>query len=163
MGTLSRVTAGMILITATIVGGSMAALAVLKNTGDKKSYEIVKKVQKKLGIRQDGKFGGGTEAAVKSYQRRKDMPTVDGIVGEDTWQTMFGEHKGPYLKKGSRGKGVTELQKKLNRAKGTGLVDVDGKFGTSTEVALQKYQKARGIEPNGDLKSNSRYMMKWGK
>lgn len=36
----------------------------------------------------DGDFGGGTEAAVKAFQREADL-TVDGKVGPKTWATLF--------------------------------------------------------------------------
>uniref|UniRef100_A0A7C3WI03 Peptidoglycan-binding protein n=1 Tax=Desulfobacca acetoxidans TaxID=60893 RepID=A0A7C3WI03_9BACT len=36
----------------------------------------------------DGDFGGGTEIAVKAFQRRENL-TVDGIVGPETWGRLF--------------------------------------------------------------------------
>lgn len=36
----------------------------------------------------DGIFGGGTESAVKNFQRKNGLD-VDGIVGEDTWKKLF--------------------------------------------------------------------------
>ena len=36
----------------------------------------------------DGHFGGDTEKAVKEFQKDSNL-TVDGIVGEDTWQVLF--------------------------------------------------------------------------
>lgn len=36
----------------------------------------------------DGAFGGGTQAAVKAFQRANDL-AVDGIVGEGTWRKLF--------------------------------------------------------------------------
>lgn len=44
----------------------------------------VKKLQKALGIKVDGKFGEGTELAVKKYQRKNGL-VQDGVVGPDTW------------------------------------------------------------------------------
>lgn len=162
MGTLSRVTAGMLLITATIVAGSMSALAVLKKNSDGKSYEVVKKVQKKVGAGRDGKFGDTTERKVEDWQRRNNVTPVDGIVGEKTWQKMFGKHKGPYLRPGTGSKSdIKDLQKKLNKQRGTGTVIVDGKFGPATVTSLNKFQKSKGIEPNDDVESDTRYMLKW--
>lgn len=42
----------------------------------------------------DGSFGSGTKSAVKDYQRRKNGTmnlglTVDGVVGTNTWNTMY--------------------------------------------------------------------------
>ncbi len=43
----------------------------------------VKKLQEKLGIDADGKFGPGTEKAVKAYQEENGLK-ADGIVGPNT-------------------------------------------------------------------------------
>jgi peptidoglycan hydrolase-like protein with peptidoglycan-binding domain len=58
--------------------------------------EEVKKIQerlKALGYYRgpiDGEFGGGTEAAVKAFQKAKRL-TVEGIVGATTWKALFQE------------------------------------------------------------------------
>jgi peptidoglycan hydrolase-like protein with peptidoglycan-binding domain len=49
--------------------------------------EAVAMVQKKLGVEADGWFGPLTEAAVKDYQRSKDL-VPDGIVGPITMKAM---------------------------------------------------------------------------
>lgn len=48
----------------------------------------VKFLQKKLGLGIDGKFGAGTERAVKSFQASRGL-TADGIVGRKTWDALF--------------------------------------------------------------------------
>ncbi|WP_457621446.1 peptidoglycan-binding domain-containing protein [Persephonella sp.] len=68
--------------------------------------EEVKKIQrklKKLGYYRgpiDGIFGGGTESAVKNFQRDNGL-VVDGIVGSKTWKALFGKSikKSSILKK----------------------------------------------------------------
>lgn len=52
----------------------------------------VKKLQKLLNVlgatlEVDGKFGSGTEAAVKQFQKDQGL-VVDGIVGDNTWATL---------------------------------------------------------------------------
>jgi len=58
--------------------------------------EEVKRIQERLksdGFYKgpiDGDFGGGTEAAVKAFQKKRGL-TVDGIVGPITWSALFEE------------------------------------------------------------------------
>lgn len=44
-------------------------------------------LQQRLGISADGKFGPGTEASVKTFQRGHGL-TADGIVGPKTWSAL---------------------------------------------------------------------------
>lgn len=48
----------------------------------------VERIQRALDLTVDGNFGPGTEAAVKGYQKRKDLK-ADGMVGPSTWYMMF--------------------------------------------------------------------------
>lgn len=53
----------------------------------------VKELQKHLGFPQaqiDGKFGSGTETAVKRFQSNKGL-LADGIVGDNTWTMLLDE------------------------------------------------------------------------
>lgn len=45
---------------------------------------LVEQIQRKLGIQDDGNFGGLTEAAVRQFQRNHSL-VPDGIVGPRTW------------------------------------------------------------------------------
>ena len=49
----------------------------------------VKKLQEKLNLKPDGDFGSLTEQAVKKWQTENGL-TSDGIVGDKTWEKMFG-------------------------------------------------------------------------
>ena len=51
--------------------------------------EDVKKLQKFLGLKDDGDFGDKTEIAVKKWQKENGLKD-DGIVGDGTWSKMFG-------------------------------------------------------------------------
>ena len=48
------------------------------STGD-----VVKQIQKKLGITSDGNFGPGTEKALKAWQTKNGL-TADGVAGPMT-------------------------------------------------------------------------------
>ena len=68
---------------------------------------------------------------------------VSAGTGEITASAM------PLIKKGSKGSAVLQLQKMLN-AKGYKLTE-DGDFGNKTEAAVKAYQKANGLEVDGEV------------
>lgn len=49
--------------------------------------ESVKRLQRALGIDDDGTFGPETAASVEEFQRREQLP-VDGVVGRRTWDAL---------------------------------------------------------------------------
>ena len=53
------------------------------------SSGYVRAIQRVLGLTQDAKFGSKTESAVKTFQS-KNLLKSDGIVGQQTWMTLFG-------------------------------------------------------------------------
>lgn len=57
------------------------------HTGD-----LVKQIQKAVGINDDGHFGPNTEAAVRLFQRTHNL-VPDGIVGPKTWEFVDKELK----------------------------------------------------------------------
>ena len=52
-----------------------------------KDTQRIKKLQKFLNIKIDGKFHDGTELAVKRWQKKNGL-VPDGVVGPDTWAKM---------------------------------------------------------------------------
>ena len=60
---------------------------VSKGHYNKNEGSTVKKIQKALGVKEDGLYGPGTKAAVEKYQKENGL-NVDGVVGADTWAKM---------------------------------------------------------------------------
>ena len=94
----------------------------------------------------DGDFGVYTESAVQAFQTWAQV-TVDGIVGEQTWEKLDDADKSdPTLQEGSEGVAVRGLQRRLI-ALGFGPDEIDGRFGPQTAAAVRAFQKqirARG-------------------
>lgn len=101
----------------------------------------------------DGEFGDETLAAVRGFQAQRGV-RVDGICGIETWGALIesgyaiGDRllylRAPML----RGDDVTELQQRLN-ALGFDSGREDGILGPGTETALKRFQRERGLEPDG--------------
>lgn len=100
-----------------------------------------------------GVFGVGTEAAVRSFQRRRGL-RVDGICGHQTWSGVveagfrLGDRllyrRTPML----HGDDVADLQRRLSSL-GFDPGSVDGIFGDSTVGALEEFQRNVGIAVDG--------------
>jgi len=127
-------------------------------------------------LEEDGIFGGGTNAAVVSFQKKHGLD-VDGIVGPATWQFLTDLVNGnqnqtgtssepkqstssgssskpgvstsgrPELSYGDTGEHVTALQQALN-AQGADL-EVDGIFGSDTYQAVISFQRAHSLDVDG--------------
>ena len=112
----------------------------------------------------DGKFGSGTRAAVKAYQKSRGL-TTDGKAGNITLSLLYSEvdsgassgssssgeatSTNPNtLKYGSSGSRVSELQTQLKKL-GYYTGSVDGKFGAGTKRAVIAFQSANSLTPDG--------------
>jgi N-acetylmuramoyl-L-alanine amidase len=101
----------------------------------------------------DGQFGSETLAGVRDFQTRRGL-RVDGICGSETWgaliesswslgdRMLYMHH--PML----RGDDVSELQRRLN-ALGFDAGRQDGILGPETDTALRRFQRERGLQPDG--------------
>ena len=116
----------------------------------------------------DGKYGKGTEAAVKAYQKKNGL-AADGIAGPKTQGKLYGstaaapgaqapsaETAAPAagavssssLSLGSNGSKVSAMQEKLWYL-GYYTGSADGNFGTDTYQAVAAFQKAKGLKKDG--------------
>ena len=103
-----------------------------------------------------GKFGTKTEAAVKEFQKDKKL-TDDGVAGYKTLQAISkaidaaggsSSSSTTGLKVGSTGDKVRDLQRDLT-ALGYYYGDISGHYGSLTQAAVKKFQKAKGIGQDG--------------
>lgn len=110
------------------------------------SGEQVKALQRGLkmlccyGGTPDGKYGGGTEAAVQKFQKQQGIE-ADGIVGDETWHCL-----------------VEELFSLGTALKEQGFYKsyVSGAPSVKLYEALCAFQRARGLQPDGMAGSATR-------
>lgn len=142
--------------------GHVDVYDILKK-GDKGSD--VAELQKQLfdlgyKISIDGDFGSETKRVVQVFQKKNKLkqtgiagPSIKGLLEEELAKDKSVPNgkltTGIFLKKGSIGAAVIELQEKLNGAKVTPRLKVDGDFGVKTEVNVLKFQRSKKIETDG--------------
>ena len=131
--------------------------------GDKGSD--VAEIQKKLfdlgyKLSIDGDFGPETNKTVRAFQKKHKLkqteivtPSLKGLLDEEFLQDKSipkGQLvTGIYLKKGSIGAAVIELQKVLNKKGVKPKLKEDGDFGPKTDLNVRKFQKSVKILVDG--------------
>ena len=87
----------------------------------------------------DGDFGPKTEAAVRAYQKEKNL-AVDGIMGPQTWRALI-----ITARRGDQGDAVRAVQEEFQYRNLSGDptkgLQVDGIFGPKTETAVRDWQQ----------------------
>ncbi|GHV16512.1 spore cortex-lytic protein [Clostridia bacterium] len=112
-------------------------------------------------ITPDGSFGPATKAAVEAFQRKYGL-SVDGIIGQDTWNKIVQVYNGGgtaapaypgLLESGNSGASVLQLQNRLNalrsRYPSIPYLTPDGSFGPATKAAVEAFQRAAGLTVDG--------------
>lgn len=116
-------------------------------TGTKRAYHIGYVVDDNLNVveAQGRAYGVVKRPLSKGGWNAYGIPKIfaSEIVGADVPATKFTR----ILKKGCKGADVAELQKLLNKA-GDSIV-VDGDFGSKTLAAVKAYQKRKGLKVDG--------------
>ena len=77
--------------------GVTVELSVLRKGSEGDQVKAVQRMLYALGYNVgpvDGDFGSKTDAAVRAYQKKKNGLTVDGIVGQQTWNKLLGIKEG---------------------------------------------------------------------
>jgi len=145
---------------------TLPAYPILK-PGDRK--EAVRTLQCSLNdvgvgpVVVDGFYGPQTKAAVKEI--------TDGFEGTGVphpyrinngfWVLLFGRQlPDSNLAIGAHGPVVKVLQRALRAAGAT--VAVDGNFGTQTEAAVKRYQKANRVKQTGVVDEDTRFFLGMG-
>ena len=129
---------------------------MLLKKGD--NNEDVKKLQIKLGVDPVGNFGPKTEEAVKAWQRANGL-LDDGIVGDGTWNKMFGITPAPAASPAPATILVSPF--KLDKLKGhipdsviAAIPDTAAKFNITNVLRLAHFLAQAGHE-SGQFKSTS--------
>ena len=162
-------TLALLLVLLTLAGTALAKYSTLEFGSRGSDVLKLQKALLSLGYNPngtDGKFGRGTENAVKAYQKARGL-TADGKAGNQTLTKLYAELENGgassdadasvstptttnpnTLKYGDSGSRVTEMQTALKKL-GYYTSSVDGRFGAGTQRAVIAFQKASGLTADG--------------
>ena len=106
-----------------------------------------------LPVRVDGIYGRDTASAIRGFQRYHGI-AVDGIVGPATERALGRNANSSKLARQLsvkypplKGRDVVQVQRALRRA--GHRIAVDGEFGPKTGIAVTRFQRKRGLHPDG--------------
>ena len=108
----------------------------------------------------DGDYGSETKRTVQAFQKKHKLkqtgivgPSLKGLIEEGLAKDKsIPDSKlttGVFLKEGSIGAAVTQLQKSLNNKGVKPMLDIDGEFGHKTTTNVLKFQKSMNIQVDG--------------
>ncbi len=119
-----------------------------------------------------GYYGKITEDAVKAFQKANGLK-ADGIVGEQTWEKLSNETAeqaasedtsenedlsitfAGTISEGMEGEEVERIQRRLQELGLYGYSRITGYYGSITEDAVEAFQKAYGLNPDGVVGQNT--------
>lgn len=118
--------------------------------------EDVKKLQTVLGLKADGKFGPGTQAALKSWQEKNGLD-ADGIAGQKTLEKMGVSPAisvptpAPVVQESNGGQGlnISALKGHIPDAVLAQIPDTAAKFNITTNLRLAHFLAQCGHESAG--------------
>jgi peptidoglycan hydrolase-like protein with peptidoglycan-binding domain len=103
----------------------------------------------------DGNFGALTQAAVRTFQTSRWLPST-GVIDRGTWFALALASPFPLLEPGPRtppmaGPPVALVQRQLNLGGGVPPLSVDGSFSPEVRLRVQSFQTDEGLPPTGKV------------
>ena len=101
----------------------------------------------------DGKMGGQTRKAIREFQERKGL-IASGRIDSETWVELMKQNEPTSLDlkteedPNSSLDRMRQIQMALKKA-GFYTGEIDGKMGHQTRIAIESFQKTKGLKPDG--------------